>query len=113
MSLGGMTGGWRASRGEQGCVGGCSSRRWRQLGQQELFVEQTMCLDEHSCSLSRELVCWVVDCHCELSGACVAISVVVVAVWVLDTALNTIFGVVAVGFVVVGGDVAAATGGSR
>jgi hypothetical protein len=62
---------------------------------------------------AHNTISWAVDGRRELSGACVAVSVVVVTVWVLDTALDAVSGAVTAGFVVViGGDVAAKRRGS-
>jgi hypothetical protein len=85
-----ITGAWGMSRGGLGAVGGCSSRCWRWWGQQESFVEQTMCFDEHSCSTSHESVSSAVDSSCTSVTASLTVSGVSVAVWVLDMALDAI-----------------------
>ena len=88
-------------------------RRWGRWGWQSSSIEQTTCLDEHSCSSSCRLVCWAVGRRRGLSGVLIAVSGVVVAVCVLDTALDAVLEVVVAGVTaVVGSDVAASLGGS-
>ena len=70
--------------------------------------------DECVCSSSCGSVCWAVDRRCGLSGVWVAVSKGMAVVWVLDTALVAVFGVVvAIVGTVVDGDVAAERRGSE
>jgi hypothetical protein len=61
----------------------------------------------------RSSLCWAVDSRRGLPGACVAVSEVVVTVWVLAVALDAVLRAVAADGVGVGGrDMAMSMGGS-
>jgi hypothetical protein len=98
----------------QGGVGGGSSRRCRWWGWRSRSVGYTTRSGERVCSSSCNSVCWAVGGRRGLSGARVAISGVVGAVWVLTVAQVVVSRVVSAGNVGVGsGDVAVAGCGSR
>ena len=111
-----ITGAGGSSREGQSGVGGFLDRRWGRWGRWgrlDSSGEHTTRFDEHTCSSSRNSVCWGADSRRGLSGAWVAVSRVVVAGWVLDTALVVVSrGVVAAVGAVVDDDVALAVGGS-
>jgi hypothetical protein len=80
-------------------------------GWQGSSVEDTTRSDERVCSFSCHSVCWAVDGRRGSSSVWVAVSEVSEVVWVLDTALVAVSGVVATGVAaIVGSDVAAAQG---
>jgi hypothetical protein len=112
-SMGCVNGAWGLSWGRRGGVGGLLGCCWRRRGWQSCSVECTMCSDERICTTSRNSMSGVAHCRCGLSGAWVAISVVVMVVWVLDPALAVVSGGLIAGVAtVVDCDVAVATGGS-
>ena len=99
-----------SSWGQRGSVGGGIGRRWRWPG---CFVKGTTRSDERIRTPSCSSVFWAVDSPCALLIAWLAVSEVQAAVWVLDEALAVISELAVVdAAVVVGGDVAVATGGS-
>ena len=113
VSSWGTTGASGSSRGGLGGADSCPGLRCGSWSWHGRSVEQTTRFDKHVCSSSCGSVCWAVDRRCGLSGAWVAVSGVVVAVLVLDTALDTVSEVVVAGNAGVGScDVAVAVGGS-
>jgi hypothetical protein len=84
-------------------VEGLLDRRCGRWGWHSRSVECATCSDERVHTTSCDGVCWAVHCRCGLSGAWVAVSGVVVAVLVLDTALDAVSEVVVAGNAGVGG----------
>jgi hypothetical protein len=87
---------------------GCCCRWW---GWRSRSVEYTTRSSERVCTFSCSFVVSAVDGLCTSFAAWLAVSEVVVVVWVLDTALDVVSEVVVAGNAGVGGcDVAVARG---
>jgi hypothetical protein len=103
----------QGSGGGQGGVRGVLDLRWESWGEQGRFSKYTTRSNERVCPSSCKAVSCAVDHRCASSAACLTVSEVLVAVWVLDVALLVVSQVVAADSTGVGGcDVAVATGGS-
>jgi hypothetical protein len=101
---------WGATVGEQGCVWGLLDCRCSCVGG---FVEYTTHSEERIRTTSCNGVSRAVDGLCVSFTASFMVSGGSVFIWVLDTALGAVFGVVIAQFVVdVGGDMAMAGDGS-
>jgi hypothetical protein len=107
------TGNRGTSWGELDGVRGLLDHRLEFRGEQGRSVEQTTRSNERVCTSSCNSVCWALDRRRGRLLAWVAVSEVVVSVWVLDVAQVVVFRPFASGVVaVVDGDVAVAVGGS-